>query len=175
MKFLNIKSFSKEQAGFTLIELMVAMVITGFISLGATIASSQVLTQTSKNTDYTIANRNTMNALHWISRDAMMAQTMDGVEDFPQNGNLSLSWVEWDTTAHTANYSLEDGNLLRIYSDNGQVTKTLIAEYINPDANSTYCSSDNGVLIVTISSRVGEGSRVVDVKRVKEIALRPKL
>jgi prepilin-type N-terminal cleavage/methylation domain-containing protein len=171
----HIISFIKEQAGYTLIELMTAMMITGLISLGATMASSQMLTQTSKNTDYTIANRNAMNAIHWISRDAMMAQTMNGVDDFPQTGNLSLAWVEWDSTAHTANYSLENGKLFRIYSDGGQVIKTLIAEYINPDANSTYCSSANWVLSVTITSSVGEGARVVDAKRVREVALRPKL
>jgi prepilin-type N-terminal cleavage/methylation domain-containing protein len=171
----HIISFCKEQAGYTLIELMAAMVITGLIGLGATIASSQVLTQTSKNTDYTTANRNTMNAIHWISRDAMMAQTMDGFDDFPQTGNLSLSWVEWDSTVHTANYSLENGNLFRIYSDGSQVTQTFIAEYINPDTNSTFCSSDNGVLIVTITSSVGEGSRVVNVTRVREITSRPNL
>jgi prepilin-type N-terminal cleavage/methylation domain-containing protein len=171
----HIISFSKEQAGYTLIELMAAIVITGLIGLGATVSIFQVLTQTSKNSDYTIANRNAMNAIHWISRDAMMAQTMDGVDDFPLNGNLSLSWVEWDSTAHTANYSLENGKLFRIYSDGSQVNETLIAENIKPDANSTYCSSDNWVLTVTITSSVGEGTRVVDAKKVREIALRPKL
>ena len=171
----HIISFNKEQAGYTMIELMAALVITGLIGLGATVASSQTLNQTSKNTDYTTANRNTMNAIHWISRDAMMAQTVDGYDDFPQTGNLSLSWVEWDNTTHTANYSLVDSKLMRIYSDGGQVRETLIAEYINRDANSTYSSSDNGVLTVTITSSVGEDARVVDVKRVREIALRPKL
>ncbi len=78
----HIISFCKEQAGYTLIELMAAMVITGLIGLGATISIFQVLTQTSKNSDYTTASRNAMNAIHWISRDAMMAQTMDGVERF---------------------------------------------------------------------------------------------
>jgi len=171
----HIISFCKEQAGYTLIELMAAMVITGLIGLGATISTFQVLTQTSKNSDYVTANRNAMNALHWISRDAMMAQTMNGVDDFPQNGTLSLSWVEWDNTTHTANYSLENGSLFRIYSDDSQVTRTLVAEYINPDVNSTFCSSDNGVLTVTITSSVGEGSRVVDAKRVRETVLRPEL
>jgi len=168
-------SFCKEQAGFTLIELIAAMAITGLISLGATISSFQVLTQTTKNSDYTTANRNAMNAIHWISRDAMMAQTINGTVGFPQTSSLSLKWVEWDSTSHTANYSLENGNLFRIYSDGGQVNRTLIAEDINPDADSTFCSSDNGVLTVTITSSVGEGSRAVDAKRVREVALRPKL
>jgi prepilin-type N-terminal cleavage/methylation domain-containing protein len=171
----HIISFCKEQAGFTLIELIAAMAITGLIGLGASVSSFQVLNQTSKNSDYTTANRNAMNAIHWISRDAMMAQTMGGVDDFPNNGNLTLSWVEWNSTSHTANYSLENGVLFRIYSDGSQVSRTLISEDINPDVNSTFCSSDNGVLTVTITSSVGEGSRTVDAKRVREVALRPKL
>jgi prepilin-type N-terminal cleavage/methylation domain-containing protein len=175
MIFRKIRLFYKNQAGFTLIELMAAMVITGFIGLGATMASGQVLNQTARNSDYTTASRNAMNAIHWISRDAMMAQNINGTEDFPQNENLSLSWVEWDNTVHSANYSLENGILRRIYSDGGQVTNIVIAEYINPDEEMTNCVSYNGTLTLTITSSVGEGSKVVNITRVSQITARPSL
>ncbi len=175
MIFRKIRLFYKNQAGFTLIEMMVALVITGFIGLGATMASGQVLNQTSRNSDYTTASRNAMNAIHWISRDAMMAQSMDGTEGFPQNENLSLNWVEWDNTVHSANYSLENGILRRAYSDGGQITDTVISEYINPDEEMTNCVSYNGTLTLTITSSVGEGSKVVNVTRVREITSRPSL
>jgi prepilin-type N-terminal cleavage/methylation domain-containing protein len=175
MIFRKIRLFYKNQAGFTLIELMAAMVITGFIGLGATMASGQVLNETSRNSDFTTASRNAMNAIHWISRDAMMAQSMDGVEGFPQNENLSLDWVEWDNTVHSANYSLENGILRRIYSNGSQVINTVIAEYINPDDEMTNCVSYNGTLTLTITSSVGEGSKVVNVTRVRQIISRPQL
>jgi hypothetical protein len=116
-----------------------------------------------------------MNAIHWISRDAMMAQTINGAEGFPQNEDLSLNWVEWDNTVNSANYSLENGILRRIYSDGSQVTNTIIAQYINPDEEMTNCVSYNGTLTLTITSSVGEGSKVVNVTRVREIISRPQL
>lgn len=175
MIFRKIRLFYKNQAGFTLIELMVALVISGIIGLGATVSSGQVLNQTSRNSDYTTASRNAMNAIHWISRDAMMAQTINGAEGFPQNEDLSLNWVEWDNTVNSANYSLENGILRRIYSDGSQVTNTIIAQYINSDAELTNCVSYNGTLTLTITSSVGEGSKVVNVTRVREIISRPQL
>jgi len=171
----KISQFYKNQAGFTLIELMVALVISGIIGLGATVSSGQVLNQTSRNSDYTTASRNAMNAIHWISRDAMMAQNINGAEGFPQNEDLSLNWVEWDNTVHSANYSLENGILRRIYSDGSQVTNTIIAQYINSDAELTNCVSYNGTLTLTITSSVGEGSKVVNITRVREIISRPQL
>jgi prepilin-type N-terminal cleavage/methylation domain-containing protein len=175
MIFRKIREFYKNQAGFTLIEMLAAMVITGFIGVGATMASGQVLTQTSKNSDYTTASRNAMNAIHWISRDAMMAQDVDGAEGFPQDENLSLTWTEWDNSVHSANYTLENGILRRIYSDGSQVRNIIIAEYINPDEEMTNCVSYNGTLTLTITGSVGEGTRVVNVTRVREITRRPSL
>jgi prepilin-type N-terminal cleavage/methylation domain-containing protein len=171
----KIRQFYKNQAGFTLIELMAAVVITGFIGLGATVASGQVLNGTSRNNDYTTASRNAMNAIHWISRDTMMAQSINGTDGFPRYENLSLKWIEWDNSVHSANYSLENGILQRIYSDGNQVTSTVIAEHINPDEDMTNCVSFNGTLTLTITSSVGEGDKVVDVTRVRKITARPGL
>ena len=165
----------KKEAGFTLIEVMLALVITGLIGLGASIASGQVLTQTSKNNDYTTANRNAMNALYWISRDAQMAQSYDGEASFPETGDLSLNWVEWDHSVNTAVYSLVDGKLTRHYSRDSSVTNTVVAEYISPDNDFTNCVSNNGVLTITITATVGDGAKSINVTRVRDIVSRPKL
>lgn len=170
----KLQLFNRNQSGFTLVEMVVTLAITGFIALGAAIANAQVLDQTSRNNDYTTASRHTLNAIHWISRDAQMAQTMEanGSSGFP----LVLSWVEWDNTAHTANYSLENGELRRsYYIDSGEPSETLIAEYINHDAAMTNCVSDNGVLMLTVTASVGEGSNKTSVTKVREISSRPNL
>jgi len=177
MKFsgLKLKLFHKNRAGFTLIEIMVAVAITGIIALGAAISSGQLLNQTSRDTDYTAASRHAMNAIHWISRDVLMAQTITGVEGFPQTDDLSLFWRGWDNSEHSVNYTLEDGTLKRTYSDGITVSTTLIAEFINPAADMTYCTSDNGVLTLTVTSTIGEGARIINVTKTRKITNRSKL
>jgi len=175
MMLRRTKLFHKNESGFTLIEIMVSLVITGFIGLGATMSSAQVLNETARNNDYTTASRNTMNAIYWIARDAQMAQSISGVPGFPQTADLSLAWEDWNNSSHNATYSLENGRLMRSYNVGGQITETLIAEYINPGAGMTGCVSDNGTLTLTITSSVGEGSRIIDLTRVREMTARPNL
>jgi Tfp pilus assembly protein PilW len=175
MKHLKRLLSYKKETGFSLIEIMISIVITGFIGLGATISSLQVMTETSRNKNYTAASRNAMNAVFWISRDAQMAQTISGVFGFPETSDLSLSWMDWDNNSHNATYSVQNGQLLRIYDVDGNVTESVIAEFINVSPESTNCTSVNGTLVLTITSSVGEGSKVVDVTRVREMTARPRL
>lgn len=165
----------RNEAGLTLIEVLVSMAITSLIGLGAAMSSAQVLNETSRNNDYNTASRSAMNAVHWISRDAQMAQVINGYAGFPQTSDLSLAWTDWNNSSHNATYSLENGQLRRIYTVDGNITETVIAEYINPDADMTYCTSENGTLTLTITGTVGEGSRSIDVTRIRDMTARPKL
>jgi len=171
----RLKAFHKKQAGFTLIEMLVAMVITGLISLGASVSTTQVLNQTIHNNDYTTASHNAMNALHWISRDALMAQTVNGTTGFPATQSLSLGWQGWDNDTYSVNYTLTNGQLRRIFSDGVNTTTTLVAENINPNQNLTYCISGNGTLTINITASVGQGAKVVNVTEVQQISCRPGL
>jgi len=175
MKFTGSKSSIIRQAGFTFIEVIVAVAISGVIALGASIASAQVLSQTTRNNDYTLASRNALNALYWISHDASMAQTINGTAGFPQTEDISLFWRGWDNTRYSANYTLENGVLTRIYSENGTVTTMVIASNINSDPLLTHCVYADGILTFTITSSVGEGDKVVSVTKVRQITPRPGL
>jgi prepilin-type N-terminal cleavage/methylation domain-containing protein len=173
----KIRSFHRNQAGFTLIELMAALAISGFISLGATMATSQVINQTVKNNDYTTANRHVLNAITWIGRDAQMAQDIEGWEGFPATSNLTLSWITWDNLSVETVYSVDvEGQLRRTYTIEGsQPQENLIAQYVKIDPASSNCTWDNEELTLTLTGSVGEGTRIVNVTRLNTIASRPKL
>jgi type II secretory pathway component PulJ len=175
MIFRNIRLFNRKENGLTLIEIIVSLAITGFIGLGAAMSSAQVLNVTSKNNDFTAASRNAMNAIFWIGRDAQMAQVISGSAGFPGTADLSLAWEDWNNSSYNVTYSLENGRLLRTYTVDSQSTESLVAEYINSSSNMTYCTSDNGTLVLTITSSVGEGSKIINVTRVREMTARPQL
>jgi prepilin-type N-terminal cleavage/methylation domain-containing protein len=180
MKFFRLKYFHHRRAvpnnaGFTLIEVMVAVAIMGIISLGAAVSSGQLLNQTTRDRNYTLASRNASNAIYWISRDALMAQKVEGWQDFPADGSLSLSWTSWNNVSFTANYAVTDGILTRTYSEGANTATTQIAEHINTGESMTDCVSANGTLAVTVTASVGEGARIIDVKKTRVISRRPGL
>ncbi len=174
MKFFNLKFLHHNHAGFTIIEVMVALAIMSIISLGASVSTAQLMNQTSRDTDYTSASRHSMNALHWISRDVIMAQKIEGYEGFPTSP-LCLSWTSWDNKNYSAAYTVTDGVLERTYSDGVNVTTTRIAEYINTGEDMTYCTYDDGTVTVTVTSTVGKGDHIINVTKTRIITNRPGL
>jgi prepilin-type N-terminal cleavage/methylation domain-containing protein len=175
MKFRGLKLFHKSQAGFTLIELIVAVAITSLISLGASISSAQLMNQTSRDSDYTTASRQAMNVINWIGRDALVAQSINGTAGFPGTGSLTFSWTGWDNIVYSANYSTVNGTLRRTYSNGSNVSTTFIAENINTAADKTFCSFSGGVLALTVTSSIGKGDRIIDMTKSRKITCRPKL
>ena len=174
MIFRKLGWIMKGQRGFTLIEVIAALAITGLIGVGVSTATVQVLNQSTRNGDYTTASRHTMNAIYWVSRDAQMSQTIEpeGASGFP----LKLSWTEWDNSEHQVTYSIEDDKLRRSYSiDSGEPTQTVVAQYINSVSGNTTCELSGGVLMIRITTTVGDGTHAISVAKVREITPRPGL
>ncbi|MFC1972076.1 type II secretion system protein J [Chloroflexota bacterium] len=174
MKFKRCRSINRNQRGFTLIELIVAVAITSLLTAGATMAIFQVFSQSSRSTDYMSASKHALNAVYWVSRDAQMAQTVnpDVTSGFP----LVLSWVEWDNSSHQVTYTLTAGKLSRQYSiDGGVPSESVVAQFINSDNAMTTCGLSGGVVTLKITATLGEGSGATNVTKLRDITPRPGL
>jgi len=143
------------QKGFTLVELLVAIAIAGIIGAAATMAVHQVITiPIISNTQNTAIN-NVRNAVHWISRDAVMANNVDAS---PAGGEfLKLTWNSYDGSSHNCTYDLLDslGGLKELRRDyDGQ--QTSIAQYIDPHNTNCNWNELERTLTVTITATVGD-------------------
>jgi len=107
MKFycwLKIKS--KKKAGFTLVETLIALAITGIVAVSITSTMYQFQSASNSNYVHVTAVTQVENGVYYINRDVQSAQTVtpQGTFGFP----LTLSWVDWDTnTTNTVTYSLQ--------------------------------------------------------------------
>jgi len=157
--------------GFTLIEIMVALAIISFIGIAVSTATFQILHQSVRNRDYTTASQFTMNAIHWISHDAEMSQTVQtgGASGFP----LSLSWIDWGSSVYRVVYSIEGGTLKRSYSVNGGGSvQTILAQSVNTISENTSCEYDSKVLTLQVTATVGKGAYATSVTNVRKIFMR---
>jgi prepilin-type N-terminal cleavage/methylation domain-containing protein len=161
----------RSQRGFTLIEILVAVVILSFLGIAVSSATFQLFKQSVKNRDYTTASQLSMNAIHWISRDAEMSQTVTtgGASGFP----LTLSWVDWSNSTYQVVYSIVDGKLKRSYSVNGGApVLTMLAQSANSISDNTSCVLGGNVLTLQITANSGKGDYVTSVTNTREIFMR---
>jgi prepilin-type N-terminal cleavage/methylation domain-containing protein len=163
----------KEQQGFTLLEILIAIVIAGVLLSGVTMTTAQIFSTNARDTARMTAVQQVQSSVHWLSRDVQMAQNLQpsGSTGFP----LQLSWVEWETNdVYNITYRLDQGNFIRGYSVNGgPVEESIKAHNINADAGKTYCSYSGRVLTFSITASVPYRSTTVDETRKLEVLARP--
>jgi prepilin-type N-terminal cleavage/methylation domain-containing protein len=136
------------EKGFTLLEVLVALAILGGIMAVASEAII-IITKTSiQNNEWNFNLRQVQNAGHWISRDALMAQTVD--TDGP--AFLAFNWSDWDGHEFNSQYLITDGTLTRqLTIDDDVGTPVFIADFIDPVH--TACNWDEGENTLTVTIR----------------------
>ena len=177
MKILGrLGRINRDQCGFTLIELIVALAICGLIIGGISTTIAQALTCPAQSNDHMTAVKQVENAIDCMKRDVVQAQTVEpsGDSGFP----LNLTWVDWSNTRHEVTYSLEDGELQRgyvTYDVEGAVASKqtrVVAEYIDSNSEMTNCQMDGKVLTLKITATI-EGYKDSSETRQVEILARP--
>lgn len=147
-----MKRLHKDQRGFSLIELLVVIVLTGLITTAVTTTFFQVFNMNVRTANHMSALSQVQQAGKLVSEDILESQTID---DNPAGGEFLV--LGWNSTAfHEVTYTLEDGELWRSESiDGGAPTTTRVAEYIDSNPTNTYCELEGDVLIFKVTATVG--------------------
>jgi prepilin-type N-terminal cleavage/methylation domain-containing protein len=131
------------QRGMTLIELIIAMLITSIILSGIGGLIYQVLTNNARTSAHMTAVKHVEAVLFFMVKDIQMAQAGRIQSD---DGSLTLGWIDWDNTEHVVTYTVQgNGDLLRQYDFGSQTT---IAKFI-ADLDTVV---ESGQVTVTVSS-----------------------
>jgi len=170
--FHRLGSINKNQKGFTLLEMLLALLIGSLIAGGITATIFQVVIGSARTNNHMIAVRQVQSAGYWVSHDAQMAQTVVPATDadgFP----LTLSWTDWAGTSNVITYTIVGGELKRQQVVGSQTSQTTVARFIDPDSANTKCQLTGGTLILTVTATVGPSSQRQSETRVYKIVPRP--
>jgi prepilin-type N-terminal cleavage/methylation domain-containing protein len=164
----GVRLIHRNQRGFALIELLVALAITGIITSGLTMTIFQLFSGNAQSSSQMTVVRQVQNAGYWISQDVQMGQTITpgAVDGFP----LVLSWTDWDGVLNEVTYDLAGEELRRSHSvDGGAPVDALVAQYIS-SISCEFVVVDK--LTLTVTASVG-GFRPASETRTYEITPRP--
>lgn len=136
-----IKQKIKEK-GFTLLELLVAVALTGVVSMVVATTVLQMFSESERSTERLSASLQVANAGFWLERDTASAQSIT----VPTSGTfVIMQWTSWNGEQTNVAYSLVDSSnglkkLVRNYSVEGS---TSVSAFI---ADSIVAASTSAVL-----------------------------
>jgi len=167
---MNMKKLNKDQRGLTLVELLIAILLTGLITGGITMTIFQVFNLNTRTSNRMTAVRQVQHAGFWVSPDVQMAQP-EKIDDNPSGGEfLILGWTDGDDNEHEVIYTLEDMSggfqiLWRAHKKNSVLESTTkVAEYIDPAETSFTPEGDAFIFKVTANVGGQSETREYEVK-----------
>ena len=192
----RMEDINRNQKGFTLVEMLVAIAITAIIGLAATTATYQVVRINSSSTNRQIAITQVENTVNDMSRNTQQAQNtipkditgialpVDAISkeitfNLIAGDKLTLKWVAWNNSKNEVTYNWLNGALQKtitiITFTNGVPTTNtstvLVANNIS-DASGTW-NTDKKVLSIHIQATVGTGTSLTHEARTFQIIPRP--
>ncbi|MDV2989697.1 MAG: prepilin-type N-terminal cleavage/methylation domain-containing protein [Dehalogenimonas sp.] len=173
------KRLFNTRRGFTLVEVLVALTITGLIMGGISTGIIQLMSISERNTNAITAQRQLQQAGDAISTDVVQARrVLYGQGNTPAGTGFSivLEWTNLVGNEFTITYRItNDGLLLRDESINGGTATTRkIAEHISTSAANTFFvprSGFPGTYTLTITAII-EGRYTVTETRIYEVRQR---
>jgi prepilin-type N-terminal cleavage/methylation domain-containing protein len=152
-----IKTRNNLQAGYTLIELLVAIAISSVLAAGIAFTITQIFDNNTKATMQMEVIQDTTNSGFWLNKDALGAAAITTGENagFP----LSLGHVDQDDNQHLIIYSISEDELIRsAYQNDDLISKMIIADHVDINENRTNCILEGNTLTVKITSTVSDAS-----------------
>ena len=124
----------KKERGYVLVELVLAIAITGFLVTVISMAVQQIVTVPERGDDQLDAIHSMQNAAHWLTLDGQTAQSASG------GSSLTLTLPD----ENTITYTLSGDKLYRLY---GSSNRTIARNVVS--ANFTV---QNRVIYMTIAT-----------------------
>lgn len=172
---MKMGRLNKDQKGFSLLELVIAIALTGLITAAITTTVFQVFNMNTRSANRMAAVSQVQHAGKIVSEDILEANIVDA-EDDPDTLELELVILtrnDFATNAtHEVTYTLDGGVLWRSESVEGEEGEivTRVAEYISQASfDPTGLLPAGAVLTFTVTATAGDESET----RVYEVQPRP--
>ncbi|MFB0559404.1 MAG: type II secretion system protein J [Dehalococcoidales bacterium] len=140
------------QKGFTLVEILVVMAVSGVLLVGIVVAIFQTVRVTTGSSTQITALENIKSCAYAINKDVRMAATANLSDGAPPVDYLILDWRSWydengelSPVDHHCKYYLSGGELQRNYDDTDIRT---VARYISD----IQFSFQDPIILVTITA-----------------------
>jgi type II secretory pathway pseudopilin PulG len=135
----GITKLERDQRGFTLVSILIALAISGIIVPGIVTTLLQIQNINDNSYTHITAVKQVENSLHYINRDVQSAQTVSVNGTDPDTGThywLKLTWTDWHT----------DHTIKAVYDDPVLYQGIITRHYVEKDADGIILQSN--VLLV---------------------------
>lgn len=174
----KLRLINKNQLGFTLLEVMLVILVSGVISGSITMTFVQVITGSARASNRVTVISQVQSAGYWVSHDAQLAQSVVTGEEEDMGFPLVLSWTGWDDKSHVVTYDLDEvaGGLNQLershVTDGGEPDENIVARYVEA-AEVSPRPYTGGALTFRVTVTVGAGSPQQSETREYKIVPRP--